>query len=192
MIMPMIINNETLIERLPALHMPIAQPDTEESLQASAVLLALHHTDQQWKLLLTTRADHLKNHAGQISFPGGRFEHIDQHLMATAVRETEEEVGLDKKYIRVISQLDDHDTLTGFRIFPYVAIVNELPELTIDKNEVENVFSVPLAHLIDSSNHQVESVTYKGMDYDYYKIVWQDKIIWGATAKMIVNLSKYF
>ena len=185
-------NSETLIKRLPRLIKPIAEPDKNEKLQASAVLLALHFTEAKWQLLLTTRADHLKNHAGQISFPGGRFESHDQHLMATAIRETEEEVGINKKYIKVVSQLDDHNTLTGFRIFPYVAILSELPELIIDKNEVEDVFSVPLEHLIETSNHQIESVDYQGKHYDYYKILWQDKIIWGATARMIVNLSKYF
>ena len=159
---------------------------------ASAVMILVHYNDEQWQIVFTTRARHLNNHAGQISFPGGRYEETDQHLLQTAVRETKEEIGLDDHYIDAISQLKEYTTLTGFRIFPYVAIVENLPSLTIDPSEVDDVFSVPLEYLLDKKNHQIESLYYKDKEYDYYKIHWKDRMIWGATAKMIVDLSHYF
>jgi len=183
---------KTFNKILPDLAKPIAIPDHTDELQAAAVMLVLHKLEQQWHLLLTTRASHLNHHAGQISFPGGRFEDNDQHLLETAIRETEEEIGLDRRKLEVISQLDEHPTLTGFRIFPYVSVIENLPALTIDKGEVDDVFSVPLDYLLVENNQQLESAFYKDRDYDYYKIIWQDKLIWGATARMIVNLSNYF
>ena len=185
-------NIERISNILPELYKPIATPDYSDALTASAVLLIIHKLEQQWHLLLTTRAEHLSSHAGQISFPGGRFEDLDQNLVATAIRETEEEIGLASKYLDVISQLDAQTTLTGYRIFPYIAVIDELPLLTIDPGEVVDVFSVPLNYLIDSNNHQLESAFYQGEKRSYYKITWQDKIIWGATAEMIVKLSNHF
>jgi len=186
------INFNFIDNSLPELSRPIAIPDHTDDLKASAVMLVLHQIEQNWQLLLTTRASHLNHHAGQISFPGGRFENDDQHLMETAIRETEEEIGLSRNEFNVVSQLDEHPTLTGFRIFPYVAIIEQLPDLIIDKGEVDDVFSVPLDFLLDKNNQILESAFYKGRDYDYYKIIWQDRLIWGATARMIVNLSNYF
>jgi 8-oxo-dGTP pyrophosphatase MutT (NUDIX family) len=177
---------------LPALILPVAIPPSDDHLMASAVMILVHYKDEQWHIVFTTRARHLNNHAGQISFPGGRFDETDQHLLQTAVRETKEEIGLDDHYIDAISQLKEYTTLTGFRIFPYVAIVENLPSLTIDASEVDDVFSVPLTYLLDKKNHQIESLYYKEKEYDYYKILWKDRVIWGATAKMIVDLSHYF
>lgn len=177
---------------LPELESPIATPNDTDNLTASAVMIIIHEIEQQLHLLLTTRARHLSSHAGQISFPGGRFEQADQHLLETAIRETEEEIGLDRNYLQVVGQLDDHATLTGFRIFPYIAFTDTLPELTIDSGEVDEVFSVPLDYLIDKDNQILESASYQDNVFDYYKILWEDKVIWGATARMIVNLSDYF
>ena len=111
--------------------------------------------------------------------------------METAIRETEEEIGINRQLPQVISQLANHSTLTGYRIYPYVALIETLPVLVIDKGEVDNIFSVPLSFLINKANHQLQSVNYNNIDYDVYKIIWQDKTIWGATARMIVNLSDY-
>ncbi|MCP4411535.1 MAG: CoA pyrophosphatase [Gammaproteobacteria bacterium] len=182
---------ELINNALPDLCKPVATPDFSDALKASAVLILLHQEDSQWQLLFTKRASHLKSHAGQISFPGGRFEQQDTHLMNTAVRETEEEIGLARKYIKVISQLNEHPTLTGFRIFPYIGVINQLPKLSIDTGEVEEIFSVPLLYLIDPQNHQEESAYYQGKSHLFYKIIWEDKFIWGATARMIVELSRH-
>ena len=171
---------------------PVATANITADLHDSAVLMVLHKQKQQWQLLLTTRAAHLNSHAGQISFPGGRFEEGDNHLLETAVRETEEEIGLSRKHFQVISQLEEQSTTTGYRIIPYIAFTDVLPKLTIDSGEVDDAFSVPLEYLIETKNQQLESAFYQGETRYYYKINWQDKIIWGATARMIVNLSKYF
>lgn len=176
---------------LPELIKPIATPDHSDALKASAVLMLLHQQNTQWQLLFTKRASHLKSHAGQISFPGGRFEDQDIHLMDTAIRETEEEIGLPRQQIEVISQLNEHSTLTGFRIFPNIGLIKELPSLSIDNDEVEEIFSVPLQFLMDAENHQEESAYYQGANHQFYKIIWEDRFIWGATARMIVELSRY-
>ena len=183
---------EGIINSLPDLTQPFATPDNSDYLKASSVLLILHKIDQQWQLLFTKRADHLSSHAGQISFPGGRFESVDQNLMETALRETEEEIGVSRNHLRVFSQMDEHPTQTGYRIFPYVAFSHNLPELVIDKAEVDEVFSAPLLYLLDGKNQQLATAIYNEKKYSYYKIIWRDKIIWGATARMIVNLSSYF
>ena len=180
-----------LNHRLPSLSDPIAVPNDDDSLKASAVLIILHQVNEQWQLLFTKRASHLKHHAGQISFPGGRFEDVDRHLIDTAVRETEEEIGLSRNYIKVISQLQHQPTLTGYRIYPFVALSKPLPQLVIEENEVDEIFSVPLDFLINSDNQHKEVVQYNGVDYDLYKIVWKERLIWGATARMIVELSEY-
>jgi len=185
-------NFNNIIKLLPNLSQPIAKPDSDDDLKASAVLLILHLVDNNWHLLFTKRAEHLKHHAGQISFPGGRYEDSDDDLVDTAVRETEEEIGITRQLPRIISQLENHPTLTGYRIYPFVALIETLPELIIDKGEVDDSFSIPLVFLMNKTNQQLESVTYNNVNYDVYKIVWQDKMIWGATAKMVVNLSNYF
>ena len=181
-----------IIKVLPELDEPVATANSAADLHDSAVLMVLHQQHQQWHLLLTTRAAHLNSHAGQISFPGGRFEESDGHLLETAIRETEEEIGLSRKYLQVFSQLEEQSTLTGYRIIPYIAFTEELPKLTIDSGEVDDAFSVPLEYLIETKNQTLESAFYQGETRHYYKINWQDKIIWGATARMIVNLSKHF
>ncbi|MFT5451007.1 MAG: 8-oxo-dGTP pyrophosphatase MutT (NUDIX family) [Enterobacterales bacterium] len=182
---------ERITKLLPDLNQPCEMHDIDDHLKASAVLLILHRVDDNWHLLFTKRAEHLKHHPGQISFPGGRYEDDDIDLIDTAIRETEEEIGIIKQLPTVISQLENHPTLTGYRIYPFVALIEILPELIIDKGEVDDIFSVPLAYLMNKANQQLESVTYNNVNYDLYKIVWQDKLIWGATARMVVNLSNY-
>lgn len=184
-------NFERITKLLPKLNQPCEMHDSKDQLKASAVLLILHLVDNNWHLLFTKRAEHLKHHAGQISFPGGRYEDDDYDLIDTAVRETEEEIGITRKLPSVISQLENHPTLTGYRIYPFVALIELLPELIIDKGEVDDIFSVPLVYLMNKANQQLEAVTYNNVNYDVYKIVWQDKVIWGATARMVVNLSNY-
>ncbi len=182
---------DLITSALPELSDPVATPDSSDSLKAAAVLMLLHKVDSDWQLLFTKRATHLKSHAGQVSFPGGSFETDDSHMLETAVRETEEEIGISRKHLRIISQLNQHETITGFRIYPYIAVINELPELTIDTGEVAEVFSVPLHFLLDKNNQQPETALFRGKNHIYYKIIWQNKIIWGATARMVVDFSKY-
>jgi 8-oxo-dGTP pyrophosphatase MutT (NUDIX family) len=184
-------NFERLTKLLPILKQPCEMHDSNDELKASAVLLILHLVDNNWHLLFTKRAEHLKHHPGQISFPGGRYEDHDDDLIDTAIRETEEEIGILRKVPTIISQLENHPTLTGYRIYPFVALIELLPKLVIDKGEVDDIFSVPLTYLMNKANQQLESVIYNNKDYDVYKIIWRDKVIWGATARMVVNLSNY-
>ncbi len=184
-------NIENITAAVPKLVKPIAVPEHSDPLKASAVLIILHEIEQQWHMLLTKRAEHLSSHAGQISFPGGRYETHDEHLLATALRETEEEIGLDRNHLQVFGQLEEHPTITGYRIFPYIAYTSNLPELTIDKEEVDEVLNVPLNFLINSENQQLETASYQNKNHDYYKIIWKNKNIWGATARMIVELSDH-
>ncbi|MCP3675109.1 MAG: CoA pyrophosphatase [Gammaproteobacteria bacterium] len=184
-------NIESITKAVPKLINPIAMPDLTDPLKASAVLIILHKIEQKWHILLTKRAEHLSSHAGQISFPGGRYETHDEHLLDTALRETEEEIGLDRNHLQVFGQLEEHPTMTGYRIFPYIAYTIDLPELTIDKEEVDEILNVPLSFLMESRNQQLETALYQKKKYDYYKIIWNNKNIWGATARMIVELTNH-
>ncbi len=174
---------------------PIPSPPLrkwDDDLKASAVLLLLHKTDNEWQIIFTKRASHLNHHAGQVSFPGGRFDVSDEHLLATAIRETYEEIGISANHYKIIGQLKQRPTLTGFRIFPYIALLETLPPMTIAEDEVDEVFSAPLSFVCDSINHHKESIYYQGEDREYYKIQWRDQMIWGATARMLVDLSEYY
>mgnify|MGYP001277496047 CR=1 FL=1 len=156
----------------------------------AAVLVPIVERDACVTVLLTQRTKHLSHHAGQISFPGGRVEPRDQGAVDTALRETEEEVGLDRAYVDVVGCLDIYETVTGFSITPVVGFVREGFTLTIDQQEVSEAFEVPLDFVLDPSNHQQHSREFKGARRYYYAMPYQHRYIWGATAGMLVNLSK--
>jgi 8-oxo-dGTP pyrophosphatase MutT (NUDIX family) len=139
-------------------------------------------------VLLTRRTAHLKDHAGQISFPGGRAEAEDSSPAHTALREAEEEVGLQAKHIEIVGYLPECLTGTGFRVTPVVAFVAPPFELRPDTFEVAEIFEVPLAFLLDPANHQKQSFLHRGKLRDTYAINYSDYFIWGATAGMIVSL----
>ena len=156
----------------------------------AAVLVPIVERDSGVTVLLTQRTKHLSNHAGQISFPGGRVEPHDQSAIDTALRETEEEVGLDRARVDVVGCMDIYETVTGFSITPVVGFVREGFTLTIDPQEVSEVFEVPLDFVLDPANHQQHSREFKGARRYYYAVPYQHRYIWGATAGMLVNLSK--
>jgi 8-oxo-dGTP pyrophosphatase MutT (NUDIX family) len=141
-------------------------------------------------VLLTQRTAHLKDHAGQISFPGGRVEESDQSSLHTALRETEEEVGLARQHIDPIGYLPEYRTGTGFRVTPVVALVRPPFDLQIDPFEVAEAFEVPLDFLLDPANHQRHSIHYQGALRHYFAIPYGDYFIWGATAGMIRSLTE--
>jgi 8-oxo-dGTP pyrophosphatase MutT (NUDIX family) len=139
-------------------------------------------------VLFTQRTTSLKHHSGQVSFPGGRAEAGDAGPEVTALRETEEELGLARARVEVLARLPEYSTRTGFRVTPVVGLVAPPLELVPDAREVDAVFEVPLAVLLDPGNHRRETREFFGRAATYYVIEHEDKRIWGATAGMIVNL----
>lgn len=139
-------------------------------------------------VLLTQRSAHLATHSGQISFPGGRMDPEDATAIATALREAEEEIGLDRALVEPLGFLDSYRTGTGFQVSPVVAVVADTYALTLNRDEVDDAFEVPLAFLMDPSNHQRHSREWRGRVRDFYAMPYGDRYIWGATAGMIVNM----
>jgi 8-oxo-dGTP pyrophosphatase MutT (NUDIX family) len=139
-------------------------------------------------VLLTQRTDHLHDHAGQISFPGGRIEENDESPEAAALRETEEEVGLSHARIDLIGRLDTYIVRTGFEVTPAVGFVLPPFEIAPDPFEVAEVFEVPLSFIMDRANHQRRSREIHGAQRSFYVLQYEHRFIWGATAAMLVNL----
>jgi 8-oxo-dGTP pyrophosphatase MutT (NUDIX family) len=136
-------------------------------------------------VLLTKRAEHLNDHAGQISFPGGKIDPTDASPMDAALREADEEIGLKRSFIDPIGYLDVYATGFGFRILPTLARVRPGFDLTISRNEVDDVFEVPLAFLMDPLNHKLGSKEFRGMQRSFYEMPFEQRYIWGATAGML-------
>lgn len=156
---------------------------------AAAVLVPLVEREGGFSLILTQRTADLKAHAGQISFPGGRMEKADSDAEAAALREAQEEIGLDPKSVEILGRLDPYKTVTGFDVMPVVGAVSPPLNLAPDPVEVAEIFEVPLGFFLDPANHQRHSRTSpNGMVRAYYAMPYQDRYIWGATAGMLVNL----
>ena len=167
---------------------PGMRAEAPENLIAAAVLVPLVMRESGATLLLTQRTDNLKDHAGQVSFPGGRVEAADDTPAATALRETEEEIGLEASYIEIVGELDPYETRTGFRVTPVVGLVEPGFSLTLDEFEVAEVFEVPLSFVLDPANHERRSLVWRGTERHFYVVPYGERYIWGATAGMIVNL----
>jgi 8-oxo-dGTP pyrophosphatase MutT (NUDIX family) len=154
----------------------------------AAVLIAI--TDRpEPGLILTVRREHLRTHAGQIAFPGGRVDPGEDPISA-AVREAHEELGLDPALVNVAGTLDDYRTVTGYVVTPVVSVVPAGLALFPHENEVADWFEAPLAFLLDRANQRLESAVFGGRERRYWQIEWNGRRIWGATAAMIVNLSR--
>ena len=154
----------------------------------AAVLVGLVERSDGIGVLLTKRTPHLTDHAGQISFPGGRIDAGDADAVAAALREAEEEVGLPRNYVEMLGRLDTYVTRTGFEVTPCVGFVKP-PELYYpDPFEVAEVFEVPLRFFRDPSSRKLESRVYQGKQRFFYAYPWGDYYIWGATAGMLNNL----
>jgi len=154
----------------------------------ASVLVPLVLREGGLTVLLTQRTAHLTDHAGQISFPGGRAEEYDASAVATALREAEEEIGLAHAHVEVLGCLPDYYTGTGYRVTPVVGLVQPPFELAADPNEVAEIFEVPLAFLMDGANHQRLSVQLEGGRRTFYAMPYERFFIWGATAGMLRNL----
>ncbi|AMP01102.1 NUDIX domain protein [Collimonas arenae] len=155
----------------------------------ASVLIPIVMHEAQPTLLFTQRAAHLTDHAGQVSFPGGRMEQSDASPVETALREAEEEIGLVRSQVEVIGTLPEYFTGTGYRVTPVVCLIVPPVSLRADPDEVAEIFEVPLAFLMDGLNHQLRSIDLPdGYRRTFYAMPYERFFIWGATAAMLRNL----
>lgn len=162
----------------------------DADLTPASVLFPIVLREGGASVLLTQRTEHLKDHPGQISFPGGRYEPDDVSPAHTALREAEEEIGLSSAHVEVFGYLPEYLTITGYRVTPVVAIVTPPFELQPDPYEVAKIFEVPFSFLMNTANHQRHSLNYRGKIRHYVAMPYQEYFIWGATAGIILTLSK--
>jgi 8-oxo-dGTP pyrophosphatase MutT (NUDIX family) len=158
-------------------------------LRAAAVLCPVVDRGGELRVILTRRADHLHAHAGQVAFPGGKRDPSDASLADAALREAEEEIGLPRAMVRLLGEIDGHETGTGFAITPFVGLVDSAFVARPDPGEVAEVFEPPLAFLMDPANRMRETHEWKGVARQFYAIPWEGRYIWGATARMLVGLA---
>lgn len=191
---------EHLVQRL-AVHPPLTELMTADDLErqkensarnlkAAAVLLLVVNRAPDPTVVFTQRTAHLSDHAGQISFPGGRVDEVDGTPEHTALREAQEEIGLAPERVQILGRLPEYHTSTGFRVTPVVGWSEPPLEYVPDPHEVADVFEVPLAFLLDTRNHRYESAIHKGRLRNYWALPFGDRFIWGATAGMLVTFQR--
>ncbi|WP_428668998.1 CoA pyrophosphatase [Reyranella sp.] len=159
-----------------------------ETWKPASVLVPLVNRAAGITVLLTQRTADMPSHAGQVAFPGGRRQASDIDAAATALRETEEEVGIPARFVDVVGAVDLYHTGTGYEITPIVGIVTPGFTIRADPREVADVFEVPLEHFLDEVNHKIDSRQYQGRERRYYAMPYGERYIWGATAGMLKNL----
>jgi 8-oxo-dGTP pyrophosphatase MutT (NUDIX family) len=167
---------------------PEARPKRVVPLRPASVLVPLVERDKGLSVVLTRRAARLKHHPGQIAFPGGKQDGTDASALAAALREAEEEVGLRPSQVEILGRIDAHETVTHFLVTPFVGLVDADFVPRIDRTEVDEVFEVPLAFLVDPGNLQIHRFRRLGQWRDYFAIPYGPHYIWGATARMLKAL----
>lgn len=174
-----------------SLYRPVENEEfiNELPLKTSAVLVPIVERGDALSVMLTKRSAKLKSHSGQVSFPGGRCDDNDAHAMATALREAWEEINMPEGNVEVIGAMEDYETVTGFSISPVVGFVNPDFEIIRQETEVEDVFEVPLEHILNPENHVIEQLMWKGAMRHYYTFPHDKYKIWGATAAMLVRFA---
>ncbi|MGJ8581102.1 MAG: CoA pyrophosphatase, partial [Psychromonas sp.] len=160
-------------------------------LKKAAVLMPLIQRSNGLQMILTQRAWHLRHHPGQVSFPGGRFELSDLSLAQTALRETEEEIGIEQKHIQLVGQLPDITTTSGYHVTPFIGFVAKHQQVIIDQSEVKSCFEVPFSFLLNNDNFVKQHLVANRQRHFTYCCAYQDHLIWGATAQMIINLQQH-
>lgn len=156
---------------------------------AAVLLLVVNHPGDP-TVIFTQRTAHLADHAGQISFPGGRCEDCDETAEETALREAQEEVGIPADRVEILGRLPEYHTSTGYRVTPVVGWAEPPLAYRPDPHEVADVFEVPLAFLLDAGNHRYESAFFKGRMRNYWAMPYGERFIWGATAGMLVTFHR--
>lgn len=171
------------------LNQDLASSQKLKFLEAS-VLIPVLTFKEDLEILLTKRSISLRNHPGQIAFPGGKKEECDSNHMETALREAEEEIGLKTSHVEVISSLPTHKTATGFTIKPYIGLVRKPFKKTLQWGEVDEVFTIPFGHILNRKNFSIQSRKWNGIERRYYIVPFGPYYIWGATARILLNLSE--
>ncbi len=163
--------------------------DVNRATVDAAVLVAI--TDRpEPGVILTQRPMTMRTHPGQVAFPGGRMDMGDADIVAAALREAQEEIGLRPSVARIVGLADQYRTVTGYVVTPVIAVIPADEPLLANEEEVEAIFEPPLSFLLDPANHKTKAVDWNGEARSYNEIYWADRRIWGATAAMIVNLSR--
>ena len=168
----------------------LKQNRTKIKLYPASVLIPLQYENSMWQVILTRRSMNMKKHSGQISFPGGKFEDDDKSLDATALREAFEEIGLSSLNVCLLGSLPSHETVTGFRIFPFIGVVSGYEIQINSSEEVSEVFKVPLEFLLDMRRYSKHSVTWNGETRSFLAVPYGPYYIWGATARILYNFSE--
>lgn len=165
--------------------------ELEGALQGTEAAVLIAITDRaEPGVILTQRTETLSKHPGQVAFPGGRVDPEDSDAIAAALREAQEEIGLPPSAVTVIGAVDRYRTVTGFDVTPVLGVVAPDLPLTPAEAEVADVFEAPLSFVLDPTNQREASRVWQGATRHYYEINWGDRRIWGATAAMLVNLSR--
>lgn len=168
---------------------PVLLPDTR-ILRAAAVLIAVWLRPDGARLILTKRSSHLKHHPGQIAFPGGKVDAGDSGPEAAALREAWEEIGLPPDRVEVLGRLPAHETVTNYMITPILGLIRDDFSPVPEAGEVDEVFTVPLAHVLDRENFVIEGRVWKGQPRRYFAVPYGPYYIWGATARILRNLAE--
>lgn len=160
----------------------------QRPLRDAAVLVPVVDHGEQATLLLTKRAEQLRSHSGQVAFPGGRIDPTDGSPEEAALREAEEEIGLDRSFVDVIGRMPDYVSGSGYRIAPVLSVVRPGFFLTINRDEVDDAFEVPLSFLMDPANHSRDSRMWENKERFFYTMPYGERYIWGVTAGIIRTL----
>lgn len=162
----------------------------KRQLRAAGVLVACMGPEDAPQLLLTKRSSHLKHHPGQIAFPGGKVDPTDDGPVGAALREAEEEVGLPQGLVNVLGQLEPHETVTGFTVSPVLGWIRDCFNPIPEAGEVDEIFTLPLAHVLDRSNYVIQSRLWLGERRSYYAVPYGPYYIWGATARILRGIAE--
>jgi 8-oxo-dGTP pyrophosphatase MutT (NUDIX family) len=169
---------------------PAVQLPAGRKLRPAGVLIPIEIRADVAHVLLTKRSSALKHHPGQIAFPGGKQDEGDPDVVAAALREAEEEVGLPRNNVQVLGTLPGHETVTSFSVTPVVGLVKSPFEILPERGEVDEVFYVPLSHLADTSRYSVQGRRWQGQKRFYYTVPFGPYYIWGATARILRGLAE--